>query len=101
MKTTYDAQKNCWIIDIAMDMDLYNVPKLKEIMLECLEEKQASFVLDCHEMSYMDSTGLGVLASMMNRVHPFGGTITIRGLRPHIKRIFSITGLDTKFVIEE
>ncbi|MCG8683395.1 MAG: STAS domain-containing protein, partial [Desulfobacterales bacterium] len=61
MQKEFNEAKNCWVIKINMDMDLYNVPQLKETMLACIDEREAGFILDCHEMSYIDSTGLGVL----------------------------------------
>jgi len=101
MNRTYDDVKKSWIIDIDIDMDLYNVPKLKEMSESCINEKQADILLDCSKMQYMDSTGLGVLVSILKRVREYQGKIHVSGLKPHVMRIFTITGLDKEFCFEE
>lgn len=100
MQKSYDEVLDLWNITVDVDLDLNNVPKLKGMMLECIEEKQADIVLDCTDMPYIDSTGLGVLVSVNKHVKEYDGNILITGLKPHIQRIFKITGLDAVFHID-
>ncbi|MBN2878551.1 MAG: STAS domain-containing protein [Clostridia bacterium] len=99
MNKSFDSAKNLWVINIDSDMDLYSVPKLKELMLGCINEQKANFKLDCTNMDYIDSTGLGVLVSINKHIKVYDGVVTIVGLKEHIKKIFTITGLDTVFNI--
>ena len=101
MIKSYDDILELWTITVDADIDLNNVPKLKEIMLECIDENQSDIMLDCSEMPYIDSTGLGVLVSINKKVKEYDGNIIITGLKPHIKRIFTITGLESIFVIND
>jgi len=101
MKAEFNDDSQSWVVTIDMDMDLYNVPQLREIMLDCIGKKQAGIELDCHSMGYIDSTGLGVLVSTLNKVRAYDGNITITGLKPHIRKIFTITGLDGIFCMKE
>jgi len=101
MKGTFDQTTGCWHIVVDKDIDIYNVGALKEAIAACVEEKQASVVLQASGMEYIDSTGLGALVSALNRVRQFGGGITVCGLKPHIKRLFTITGLDGVFTLED
>ena len=100
MNKSFDSAKNLWVVNIDSDMDLYSVPKLKELMLECINEQKADFKLDCTNMDYIDSTGLGVLVSINKHIKVYDGVVTIVGLKDHIKKIFTITGLDTVFNIK-
>ena len=99
MNKSYDSAQDLWTIVIDSDMDLYSVPKLKEMMLECIGEHKSSFTLDCNSMDYIDSTGLGVLVSVNKHIKVYNGVVSIVGLKPHIKKIFTITGLETVFNI--
>ena len=101
MNAVFNEAAGRWELVIAKDMDLYTVPELKKAMADCIAKKQADMFLNVTDMAYIDSTGLGVLVSALNRVRSYGGTMTIRGLRPHIKRIFHLTGLDGTFVLED
>lgn len=100
MNKSYDSAQDLWIIEIDSDMDLYSVPKLKELMLGCISEHKSNFRLECAKMEYIDSTGLGVLVSVNKHIKVYGGVVAIVGLKPHIKKIFIITGLETVFNID-
>ena len=61
-------------------------------------------IIDCKELKYIDSTGLGVLIGVLKRIKDNNGNdsgnITITNLKPYIEKIFKITGLDKIFLIE-
>ena len=101
MKGKYSEAKKRWELVVNKDMDLYAVPELKQAILECIAARKADILLDATDMGYIDSTGLGVLVSSLNRVREYGGSMSIKGLKPHIRRIFHLTGLDGAFVLEE
>lgn len=100
MKGLYNESKRRWELVITKDMDLYAVPELKQAILTCIAEKKADIFLDATDMGYIDSTGLGVLVSSLNKVREYGGSMAIKGLKPHIRRIFHLTGLDGAFDLE-
>ena len=100
MEIKYLDEKDTWIIKINNDLDLYTVPELRKAVTECIAQKETDFVLDCSEMGFIDSTGLGELAGLMKSVKKYYGTISITGLKPHIKKVFLITGLNTIFNID-
>lgn len=101
MKGKYNEAGKRWELVVNKDMDLYAVPELKQAILECIAARKADIHLDATDMGYIDSTGLGVLVSSLNRVREYGGNMSIKGLKPHIRRIFHLTGLDGAFVLEE
>lgn len=101
LKGKFDESRKRWELSINKDMDLYSVPELKQAILDCIAERKADIHLDATEMGYIDSTGLGVLVSSLNRVREYGGRMTIKGMKPHIRRIFHLTGLDGAFLLEE
>lgn len=97
----YDEINGIWEVCLTGEIDIYNAPQLKESLISMLNQKNASIVLDCEKLRYIDSTGLGVLISILKRVKDFGGDIRIKNLKPYIAKIFTITGLDKIFAIEE
>lgn len=100
MEINYLEDRDTWLIKIDNDLDLYTVPELRKAVTECVAQKETDFVFDCTEMGFIDSTGLGELASLMKNVKKYYGTISIKGLKPHIKKVFLITGLNTIFNID-
>lgn len=101
MKGNYNDAKGRWELAVNKDMDLYTVPELKQAILDCIADRKADIYLDATDMGYIDSTGLGVLVSSLNKVREYEGSMTIKGLKPHIRRIFHLTGLDGAFGLED
>jgi anti-sigma B factor antagonist len=100
LKVEYLDAKNVWLVTVDDDLDLYTVPDLRKTVNECMSKKETDFIFDCSDMGFIDSTGLGELASLMKTVNIYEGSITIKGLKSHIKKVFFITGLNTIFNID-
>lgn len=49
--------------------------------------------LDVTEVTFIDSTGLGVIAALINRLQPVGGRITIRNPSEMVVRLLNVTDL--------
>jgi anti-sigma B factor antagonist len=96
----WNEQENTWTISLSGEIDIYNAPQLKEALLELINEKKGNLDIDCNDLKYIDSTGLGVLISALKHVKDYDGQIFIRNLKPYIYKIFAITGLDKIFTIE-
>lgn len=97
----YDRDKNAWVIKLDGEVDIYTSPKMKEVLIDSLKEKDIDILIDCSNLEYVDSTGLGVLISVLKRVRESENKIIITNLKPNIRKLFDITGLDKVFLIEE
>lgn len=93
-------ETNTWEIYLKGEIDIYNAPQLKEKLHEIITKQSGDIVMDCKDLKYIDSTGLGVLISVLKRVKEYDGNIVIKNLKPYIHKIFIITGLDKIFSIE-
>jgi len=100
----YNSATNSWEVSLSGEVDVYNAPQLKDALHSLLDEKVADMIIDCKELKYIDSTGLGVLIGVLKRIKDNNGNdsgnITITNLKPYIEKIFKITGLDKIFLIE-
>ncbi|HHT65608.1 MAG: STAS domain-containing protein [Caldicoprobacterales bacterium] len=100
IRQIWSDQNNTWHISLAGEIDIYNAPELKNNLLKLVEQNKGDIQIDCSDLKYIDSTGLGVLISALRRVKDYNGTIMIKNLQPYIYKIFTITGLDKVFTIE-
>lgn len=100
IKQEFKEKDKTWYISLDGEVDIYNAPELKDKLHKLIEEHPGDCVLNCGNLNYIDSTGLGVLISALRRVKEYDGRITITDLKPHIYKIFVITGLDKIFTIE-
>lgn len=100
IRQSWNDQDNFWNISLSGEIDIYNAPELKSSLLGLLEQNMGSIRMDCQDLKYIDSTGLGVLISALRHVKDNNGDIVIKNLKPYIYKIFTITGLDKVFTIE-
>ena len=57
------------------------------------DEPPPVHTFDLKEVPYMDSTGLGMLATHYTRCQSKGIRLSITGLSPHVKELFKLTGM--------
>lgn len=88
-------------IAIKGEIDIYSAPDFKESLYQSINEVQQDIILECRDLSYIDSMGLGILVGALKRVREKGHNIIIRNPRSTVRKLFRITGLDKVFIIEE
>ncbi len=93
--------ENTVVVSISGEADIYTSEKLESELTKAIKGNEGSFRIDCRDLSYIDSTGLGVFASILKRTKEQGSEIVLVGLKNNIRKLFNITGLDKLFVIEE
>lgn len=100
IKPTYDSEKKHWSIAVVGEVDIFKSTEFKEALIALIEHNPGSLSLDCSDLQYIDSTGLGALVAVLKRVKSAGGSISLSHLRPNLLKLFKITNLDKVFVIE-
>ena len=85
-------------VDLQGDLDINSNKEFKEKVNSVQGIK--NITVNCENLSYIDSTGLGAFISIYKNIKEKGEKLVITGLKPHIKKIFLITDLDKVFEIE-
>ncbi|SET72364.1 anti-sigma B factor antagonist [Natronincola peptidivorans] len=96
----YDEVSKTWKIQLDGEVDIYTAGKLKETFIKMLEEKKESIKIDAGKLEYIDSTGLGVLIGVLKKLKEENKNIIFLNIKPNIKKLLNITGLDKIFIIE-
>jgi len=90
-----------WVVTVQGEIDVATSPRLHTELHTLLEQGARSIVLDLGSMSFIDSSGLGVLVGALKRLKDQqGDTIVLRDLQEPARRVFEITGLTGLFTIE-
>ena len=96
----FNESENLWMMNLAGEIDIYTANKLKESLTKVLNEKNESVKIDCEELDYIDSTGLGVLIGTLKRLKQDDKNIIIYKAKPNILKLLNITGLNKIFIVE-
>jgi anti-sigma B factor antagonist len=87
------------VVKVTGEIDVYTAPEFKSALNKAIETGATNLIIDLTNVSYMDSSGFGILLGATKRVRPKGGTINLLGCSEAITRMLKITRLDTIFGI--
>ncbi|MBF4510237.1 MAG: STAS domain-containing protein [Aeromicrobium sp.] len=79
------------------EVDVYTSPRLKQELGDLIDAGCVDLVVGLDGLSFIDSSGLGVLVSALRRAKEHGGTLRLVCTSEAILKIFRITGLDKVF----
>jgi anti-sigma B factor antagonist len=89
-----------FIITLTGEVDLYTAPSLEQALEGVVGLGGTAVALDLAEVSFVDSTVLGVLLRYHERLQNLGGELVVVTQDRRVLRIFEVTGLDRVFSIE-
>ena len=87
------------VITLAGEVDVYTAPALRTRLVEAVDSGCSALVVDMSAVDFIDSSGLGVLVSVLKRVREQDATMTVVADREIVLKVFRITGLDRVFPI--
>jgi anti-sigma B factor antagonist len=87
------------VVHVEGEIDVYTAPLLREVLDKQVAAGRTDLVVDLEKVTFMDSTGLGVLVGRLKLVRGQNGTLRIVSAQERILKVFKITGLDKVFHI--
>lgn len=102
LKIELDLREDQAVVRMVGELDISTAPQLRETVLKLLQPSMGIgiVILDLNDVTFVDSTGLGVLAASRQRVEREGGALVLRGPRPNTLKVLEVTGLDRVFTVE-
>lgn len=89
------TERNCVKIVLEGEFDISNIGELSRLLKA--GELGDDVMIDCSRLEYMDSTGLTQLFKLYQAIESNGGTVYLTGTSPHIRKLFTLTRLDSVF----
>ncbi len=96
----YDDNKKCWQVSVKGEIDIFNSDTLKKYLTKLIEGDAGDVNIDCSELEYIDSTGLGALVAILKKVKQDGYKMYLSNVKHGILKILKITDFDKIFIIE-
>ena len=94
MFTDYDESNRMLTINFCGEIDhhtcLETAKKTDDVIRKYLPQK---VVFDFEDVSFMDSSGIGMLLGRYKQLIRFGGKAEMRNLNSDMKRIFTMSGI--------
>jgi anti-sigma B factor antagonist len=97
MSVTTEKRGDTVVVGVGSRLIVGNRKELKQAVLDELERGEQEFVIDFSETSYIDSSGLGVLVTLLKRVRERRGKLRLANLNDDLRQVFELTKLDSIF----
>ncbi len=88
-----------YVIEIAGEIDISNADKLREAIDMALEQPCEAVALDFSQVSYIDSTGIGVLVGASHHADDHEKAFSVEHAQPNVLRVVQLLGVDEEINI--
>jgi len=80
---------------IAGELDHCAAPQIRRMLDELLEDPMLMHLtLDLENLTFMDSSGIGVLLGRLRELQARGGTLSVQNMQPNVEKLFRLSGLN-------
>jgi anti-sigma B factor antagonist len=89
------SERGAVIAEVAGEIDLSTVAGLRE-RLSRLTDSGQPLIIELNQVTFIDSTGLGVLVSVARQTAAHGSALHVVSSQPHTRRLLELTGIDSR-----
>jgi anti-sigma B factor antagonist len=100
LSVTVRHEREVAIVAVTGDIDLTTVAGLRERLFALADEGQP-LIIDLNRVTFIDSTGLGVLIGVARRVDQHGGSLHAVCSQPQPRKLLWMTGVDRRIPVSD
>jgi len=78
---------------VSGDLDLAVVHQFRAVLGPVVRQSDKTLILNLKDLSYMDSTGIGIIVSILKIRDELQAPFIVQDIPPSIKRLFDLTGI--------
>lgn len=94
LQVELEHRRNVLITRLKGELDHHTAERVRIQLDEAIQRNQVSHVvLSLTHLTFMDSSGLGVILGRYKQIKGRGGTMAVCDVNPAIKRLFELSGL--------
>jgi anti-sigma B factor antagonist len=80
------------VLELKGYLDAHTAPKLEEAFQDLLKTERYNIVVNCRDLSYISSAGLGVFMAFIEDVRKHRGDIKLSNMTPKVFNVFDLLG---------
>lgn len=80
------------LIRLSGSLDMYSFPRLEAQLSQLFQQGHYSVVLDCRDLDYIGSAGLGALIGFSKQAREHGGDVKLLNVPERIYKIIELLG---------
>lgn len=87
-----EREQNIHVMELKGYLDAHTTPILEDSFQKLLHEKKFRILVNCKDLSYISSAGLGVFMAFIEDVRAGNGDIKMSDMSPKVFNIFDLLG---------
>ncbi len=89
------------IVDIKGYLDAHTAPDLENAFTKLMNDKNFKIVVNCKNLNYISSAGLGVFMMFIEEVRKNSGDIKLTNMTPKVYNVFDLLGFPLLYDITQ
>ncbi|GAA0627991.1 hypothetical protein GCM10009547_34500 [Sporichthya brevicatena] len=99
LTVSVETQGVSTVAHVRGELDAHTAPVLRSVLSDLADQGATDVIVSLRDVTFVDSSGLGVLVGGLKRLRTVGGTLRLAAINERVLRVVRITGLDTVFEI--
>lgn len=89
--------RNIAVVSLEGNIHEGNCDEIKHRIESLIEEGKINIIVDLSRVPDMDSSGIGIFISLLDRVGKMNGTLKLASIQPFVMDVINISGLSKVF----
>jgi anti-sigma B factor antagonist len=81
------------VVHVDGEVDLATCSRLRDVLAELIDHGVYHLIVDLERVSFLDSSGMGVLVTALRRVRERDGSLRLTAPSPQVRRVLELTGI--------
>lgn len=87
------------VIELKGYLDAHTAPRLEEALQGLVDNRRFNIIVNCRDLSYISSAGLGVFMAYIEDVRKNKGDIKLTNMSPKVYNVFDLLGFPLLYEI--
>jgi stage II sporulation protein AA (anti-sigma F factor antagonist) len=101
MPLSFDADDTTLAVHLSGRLDGTNAADAEQALLARIQDGPNHVILDMSALEYISSAGLRVVLLAAKHLRKTGGTLSLCGMREHIREVFEVSGFLSLFAVSD
>ncbi|MDZ7716238.1 MAG: STAS domain-containing protein [Balneolaceae bacterium] len=89
------------VLELSGELDAHTASQLENSLKSLIEQENHQIIVNCNNLDYIASAGLGVFMAYIEDVRSLGGDIKLTNMNPKVYNVFDLLGFPTLYDILE
>jgi anti-sigma B factor antagonist len=87
------------VLDLHGELDAHTASQLEDSLKTLIESQKPNIIVNCSDLDYIASAGLGVFMAYIEDVREIGGDIKLTNMNDKVYNVFDLLGFPTLYDI--